>query len=165
MALARNDGRQGFPNFPAWVIETMRRRGRVVIRSQGRSMQPAIPDGAFVEVRPVAFDELVTGDIVVYHYAGEVFCHRFIRKAGRFCILKGDTLLAADPPVAWEQVIGRVVTLIDCGTRLIPLDSPGQRRRAAWRARATYLYALLYHIGRVLVRGLNWSRGIRLPGD
>jgi len=128
-------------------------------------MQPAIPDGAYLEVHPVAFDELRIGDIVVFHYAGEVFCHRLIKKVGRRCILKGDTLLAADPPVVWDQVIGRVTTLIDHNARLIPLDSPGQRRCAAWRARTTYLYALLFHTRRSLARWLNWNRGIRLPSD
>src|SRR5438552_9256972 len=112
MPAARQDLRQ---DFPTWVSDTMRRRGRVVIRSRGRSMQPAIPDGACLEVRPVAFDELAVGDIVVYRYAGEVFCHRLIKKIGRRCILKGDTLLAADPPIVWDQVIGRVATLINDG--------------------------------------------------
>lgn len=128
-------------------------------------MQPAIPDGAYVEVRPVAFDELRIGDIVVFRYAGDVFCHRLIKKVGRRCILKGDTLLYADPPVVWEQVIGRVTTMIDNNARLIPLDSPGYRRRAALRARLTYLYALAYHARRTFVRWINWNRGIRLPGD
>jgi hypothetical protein len=158
VALARQD-------FAGWVIEAMRRRGRVVIRSQGRSMHPAIPDGASIEVRPVVFDELRPGDIVVFHYAGHVFCHRLLRKTGRFCILKGDTLLCADPPVAWSQVIGRVTMLIDGGMRLIPLDNPAQRRRAAWRARASYPYALLYQAGRAFLRWLNRSRVIRLPDD
>src|SRR5437868_6465297 len=97
--------------FPNWVRETMQRRGRVVISGCGRSMQQTIPDGARVEVRPVAFDELAVGDIVVYHYAGELFCHRLIKKIGRRCILKGDTLLSADPPVVWDQVIGKVTLL------------------------------------------------------
>lgn len=158
MALAKQD-------FPAWVISTMEKRGRVVIKSRGRSMQPAIPDGASVEVRPVAFDELAPGDIVVYHYAGEVFCHRLLKKAGRLCILKGDTLLAADPPVVWEQVIGRVATIIDNGTQLIPLDSPVQRRRSLWRARASYPYSLCYNAVRAVGRWLDRSREIHLPDD
>lgn len=158
MAVAERD-------FASWVIENIRRRGRVVIRSRGGSMSPAIPDGALLEVRPVAFDELRIGDIVVFHYAGEVFCHRLIRKEGRCCILKGDTLLYADPPIVWEQVIGRVVTLIREDARFISLSGPAQRRRAAFRARTTYPYALLYHLRRALLQWLNWSRGIRMPDD
>ncbi len=151
--------------FPAWVRETMERRGRVLLRTQGRSMQPVIPEGAQLEVRPVAFDELVIGDIVVFHYAGQVFCHRLIRKVGRLCILKGDTLLAADPPIVWEQIIGRVTTLITPDSRLLPLDSPCRRRQSRWRAHLTYPYALLFHAGALLRRGLLWTRGIRLPED
>ena len=129
-------------DFPSTVREMLGRRGRVVIRSQGRSMQPAIPEGACLEVRPVAFDELQPGDLVVYHAGGEVFCHRLIRKIGRRCLLKGDALLTADPPVAWKQVIGRVAILIEGDERLIPLDCPEQRRRARWRARMSYPHAL-----------------------
>jgi hypothetical protein len=158
MAVAKQD-------FASWVCETLRRRGRVVIPSRGRSMHPAIPDGAYVEVRPVAFDELAVGDIVVYAYAGEVFCHRLIKKIGRRCILKGDTLLCADPPVTWGQVIGRVTMMIVDGSRLVPLDKPWQRRMAAWRARLSYPYALYYRLRGAMARCLHWNRGIRFHNE
>ena len=144
--------------FPACVREAIRLRGRALIRSSGGSMAPAIRDGALLEVRPVAFDELQRGDIVVYHFAGECFCHRLIRKMGTKCIVKGDTLLAADPPVAWNQVIGRVSALYEGGrldARIVPLDDPTHRRRALWHARATYPYALLFRARRLLTR---WGR-------
>jgi hypothetical protein len=130
----------------------MHRRGRVVIRSQGPSMQPSIPDGALLEIRPVVFDELEPGDVVVYHRASEVFCHRLIRKAGRACVLKGDALLAADPPVAWAQVLGRVTTVIAEGERFIPLDHPDERRRAWWRARMSYPHALWQRVSAAVRR-------------
>lgn len=139
-------------DFPSFVRETLHRRGRVVIRSQGRSMQPAIADGACLEVRPVVFDELEAGDLVVYHAGGEVFCHRLIRKVGRECVLKGDALLTADPPVAWPQVIGRVAILIEGDERLIPLDCPEQRRRARWSARMSYPRALWQRVRNALLR-------------
>lgn len=94
-----------------------------------------------------------------------MFCHRLIRKTGKFCILKGDTLLAADPPIAWEQIIGRVSTLIDSEARLLPLDTSRQRRIARQRARLTYPLAFLFHVGRIVHRCLIWTRGIRLPED
>ncbi len=128
-------------------------------------MQPAIPDGASLEVRPVVFDELKIGDIVVFHYAGDVFCHRLIKKTGRRCILKGDTLLYADPPILRDQIIGKVTTLIPDNSRLIPLDTRRQRYLAILLARATYPYALLYTIHRRLSRLLSWNRGVNLPGD
>lgn len=158
MALASQD-------FASWVIDRLARRGRVVIPSRGRSMQPAIPDGAYLEVRPVAFGELRCGDIVVFHYAGDVFCHRFLRRAGRHCVLKGDTLLSADPPIVWGQVIGRVSTILRGDGRLVRLDAPGRRLRSAVRARLTYPIALAYHAGSALRRLATWSRGVRLPND
>lgn len=157
-------------DFANWVAETMSQRGRVVIHSRGRSMHPAIPDGAQLEVRPVAFDELQPGDIVVYEYAGEVFCHRLLRKGERLCVLKGDTLLSADPPVAWSQVIGRVMTLIQQdipgrAARLIPLDTPMRRRHARLKALLSYPAAYLFHAKRSLRRCLHSQAAIRLSDD
>jgi hypothetical protein len=142
-------------DFPSWVRDTLNVRGRVVIRSTGVSMQPAIPDGSYLEVRPVAFEELEPGDLLVYHSGADVFCHRLIRKTGRECVLKGDALLSADPPVGWPQILGRVVILIEGGERFVPLDGPAQRRRARWQARMSYPHALWRRIYRTVSRILQ----------
>ena len=142
-------------DFPNWVRQTLSRRGRVVIRSIGRSMQPAIPDGSYLEVRPVVFEELEPGDLVVYYSGSEVFCHRLIRKTGRDCVLKGDALLSADPPVSRPQILGRVSILIEGGERFVPLDCPTQRRRARWQARMTYPHALWHRICQSAARVLR----------
>lgn len=115
-------------------------------------MQPSIPDGSYLEVRPVAFEELQIGDLVVYHSGSEVFCHRLIRKTEKECVVKGDALLAADPPVDWSRVLGRVAILIEEGDRFVPLDCPEQRRRARWRARMSYPHALWQRIHSAIKR-------------
>ena len=138
-------------DFAAWVRSRLEQRGRAIIPARGRSMQPAIPDGAYLDVRPVVFDELETGDLVVYQSRAEVICHRLIRKTGRDCVLKGDALLSADPPVDWSQVIGRVAVLIEDGERLVPLDGPRQRRRARWMARMSYPHALWQRVRQLIL--------------
>jgi hypothetical protein len=137
-------------DFPSWIRDTLDRRGRAVICSQGRSMQPAIPEGSFLEVRPMAPDELEPGDLIVYHRGGDVYCHRLLRKYAKECLVKGDALLAADPPVAWQQVLGRVAILIEDGERFVPLDAPEQRRRARWQARMTYPRAIFHRLYRTV---------------
>lgn len=151
--------------FADWVTETIRCRGRAVIRSCGTSMLPSIPDGATMEIRPVAQDELQPGDIVAYGYAGKVFCHRLIRKSGRFCTLKGDALLAADPPVPYAQVIGRVTSVMDAHSRFRSLDVPERRRAARWMARASYPLSLLLWLRWRLETLAPWCHGVTFPED
>src|SRR5947207_15638009 len=95
------------------VVEALQRRGRTIVRVQGRSMFPALCNGMRLEVQPVAYDELKIGDLVVYHDGRGIICHRLIAKRLRLCYLKGDTNLWADPPVIWAQVLGRVTRVVD----------------------------------------------------
>ncbi len=154
MAVANQD-------YPSNLIETMRRRGKMVITSFGTSMEPSIPHGARLEIRPVALDELQIGDVVLYHHAGQCFCHRLIRKDRRLCILKGDSLLTADPPVGWDQVIGRAAVVIEGNARLIPLDEPRERRRAALYARFSYVISFSIHVLGILCSALPGIRTAR----
>ncbi|HZO87610.1 MAG TPA: S24/S26 family peptidase [Chthonomonadaceae bacterium] len=148
------------PDFTEAVLEALRRRGRTVVRVQGRSMYPTLRNGTRVEVQPVAYDELAVGDLVVFYDGRGIVCHRLIRKAHRLCYLKGDTNLWADPPVVWSQVLGRVTRLIDPQFRIRSLDTPRQRCLAALLARFSYPYALYFHLLRLLGRCRWWSRGI-----
>ena len=143
-------------------MDALRRRGRTVVRVQGRSMYPILRNGTRVEVQPVAFDELEKGDLVVFYDGRGIVCHRLLRKANRLCYLKGDTNLWADPPVIWSQVLGRVTRLIDPEYRIHPLDTPRNRRRAVLLARFSYPYALYYNLLYALGRCRWWARGIEL---
>ena len=148
------------PEFTEAVMEALRRRGRTVVRVQGRSMYPTLRNGMRVEVQPVAFDELAIGDLVVFHDGRSIVCHRLIRKAHRLLYLKGDTNLWADPPVIWSQVLGRVSRLVDHEFRIHPLDTPRHRRRAPLLARVSYPYAAYFHLLHAFGRCRWWSRGI-----
>jgi hypothetical protein len=142
------------------VVEALQRRGRTIVRVQGRSMYPELRNGMRLEVQPVAYDELAIGDLVVYHDGRGIICHRLIAKRFRLCYLKGDTNLWADPPVIWAQVLGRVTRVVDDDLRLRSLDTPRSRRQGALRARFSYLYALYFNVLHALGRCPWWSRGI-----
>ena len=148
------------PEFTDAVQEALRRRGRTIVCVQGRSMYPVLRNGMRVEVQPVAFDELTTGDLVVFTDGRGIVCHRLIRKMNRLCYLKGDTNLWADPPVVWSQVLGRVTRLIDDEFRIHPIDTVAHRRHAALLARFSYLYALYLHLLHGLGRCRWWARSI-----
>ena len=147
-------------NFAEAVQEALQRRGRTVVRVQGRSMYPTLRNGTRIEVYPVAYDELKPGDLIVFTDGRGIICHRLIRKSHRLCYLKGDTNLWMDAPVVWSQVLGRVTRVIDDDCRIHPIETPRHRRRAALLARFSYLYALYFHILHFVGHCRWWSRGI-----
>jgi signal peptidase I len=126
------------------MVAEMRRRGRTLVEITGRSMYPLLRNGVSVEVHPTAFDELQVGDLVVFSDGRGLICHRLLRKAHGTLILKGDTNLWTDPPVAYEQVLGRVRCIVENNLRIVPIDTPRHKRRAALIARFSYPYSLYF---------------------
>lgn len=148
------------PEFAEAVREALHRRGRTVVRVQGRSMFPVVRNGMRIEIQPVAYDELAPGDLVVFTDGRGIICHRLIRKAHRLCYLKGDTNLFVDPPVVWLQILGRVTRLIDDDCRILSLETVAQKRRARFLARFTFPYALYFNLLRLTGGCRWWTRGI-----
>ncbi len=146
------------PDAAENVIEALRIRGRTTIRVYGRSMYPILRHGTRVVVQPVVYDELVQGDLVVFFDGRGIVCHRLLYKSQRYCTLKGDTNLWADPPILWSQVLGRVTHIIDDRTRIHPLDTSCLRRRARRIARFSYLIALRYTLLHALGQCRWWAR-------
>lgn len=81
------------------------------------SMEPRLPPGTLIIVKPVAVDDLAIGDVVTYQIrsgAPEVITHRIIAinastTGNRTFELRGDNNGSPDPdPVLPEQVKGRV---------------------------------------------------------
>ena len=95
-------------------------------------MQPTIEDGELITVAPVGAAVVKRGDILLYQNERGVFAHRVVgRVKGTVPILqgdcpryvlRGDASLSCDPPVAPEQVIGRVVA-VQRGGRSRALDN------------------------------------------
>ncbi|MBM4433892.1 MAG: signal peptidase I [Chloroflexi bacterium] len=100
----------------------------------GSSMEPSVPRGALVIVRPTIPATLAVGDIVTYHLRGQPVTHRIaaIDEYGdaRALRAKGDANAVADPdPVAFEDRAGLLVARV-------PLATSVTRCCAARRGRA-----------------------------
>lgn len=83
----------------------------------GSSMEPSVPRGALVIVRPTVPATLVVGDIVTYHLRGQAVTHRIaaIDEFGdaRAFRTKGDANAAPDPePVAFDDRAGLLVAQV-----------------------------------------------------
>ena len=96
-------------------------------------MQPTIEDGELITVAPVGAATVKRGDILLYQNERGVFAHRVLGVVKGTVptiregdsppyILRGDASVSCDPPVAPEQVIGRVVA-VQRGNRSLALDS------------------------------------------
>lgn len=106
--------------------------GRFVMRARGGSMHPWLPDGAVVEVVPVALDQLDRGDIILASHAPELYTvHRVVGRLpdGRV-LTKGDSLDSLDPPVGGEALLGKVRAFWTEGWR-VDGESPRVRRANA----------------------------------
>ncbi len=81
------------------------------------SMQPGMPPGTLIAVRPSSIDDVRVGDVVTYQLrSGEpaVVTHRVVGTTSstggaRLLITRGDANDADDPPVQSEQLRGTVV--------------------------------------------------------
>ena len=89
------------------------------------SMEPTIPTGSIVLVKPVAFSEIETGDIISYrskYHSDVVVTHRVteIDREKRQLTTKGDANEAQDVnPVTGDQVIGVVIYSLPGGGMLL----------------------------------------------
>lgn len=88
-------------------------------RARGGSMHPAIRDGDALWVSPSA--PVRRGDVALCRAAaGRVLAHRVVCVTEAGIQTQGDALACPDPPVPWEQVLGRVTAVERAGRRLSP---------------------------------------------
>jgi hypothetical protein len=91
---------------------------------RGRSMFPFLRDGDVIQVSPSTISDLCVGDIIFYRSGDHMLAHRvvgFITKpVGECARVRGDAFLKEDPPVAEEDLIGKV-------------ELVARRRRDDWR--------------------------------
>ncbi|MDO4990557.1 MAG: signal peptidase I, partial [Eubacteriales bacterium] len=75
------------------------------------SMEPALPEGSLVLVRPVESEDVEIGDIIAFDSNGSVVTHRVVANRtfeGKF-VTKGDANEEEDiNDTPYDQVIGRV---------------------------------------------------------
>ena len=79
---------------------------------EGTSMEPTLQTGdVVVVIRRVGPEELSVGDIVVYRRGGSLVIHRVVSIGPSGLVTKGDNNWAPDPPVPYEAVAGKVLSV------------------------------------------------------
>jgi hypothetical protein len=97
----------------AMAAAVLRAPEGLVSRIAGRSMEPGIPDGAEVRMRPLPAAGVRTGMVVAcLSTGGTLFAHRVLMRATRggrdYAITLGDGWRLCDPPVARQDILGGV---------------------------------------------------------
>ena len=98
-------------------MEALQVSGLLRLRVRGNSMLPSLWPGDLVTIQAQPFENIRTGDIVLYSRDSRFFIHRVQRKTGTL-VTGGDCMLVPDPPVAASQVLGSVVSVRRRGTEL-----------------------------------------------
>ena len=87
-------------------------RCSVDIPITGLSMGVSLPSGALIRVALGDGMSCSVGDIVVFRQDSSIVAHRALGHTRKHLITRGDARIAPDYPVAFSQVIGRVVGVL-----------------------------------------------------
>ena len=97
------------------LAEVLSRFGEVRLRVSGSSMRPAIRAGDVLVIGRCVMEEISSGDVVLFRSGQRLVAHRVTGKHGGaragVMITKGDALSQEDPPVAFSNVLGRVIAI------------------------------------------------------
>src|SRR4051794_35847818 len=88
--------------------EKLRVDGVVKWRATGTSMRGAVADGTVVNVRPIVFDQMRAGDVVMAELPSGLAVHRVARVRDGRVRLHGDARRRADPLISLDSIIGAV---------------------------------------------------------
>lgn len=88
-----------------------------VVKASGHCMEPAIIEGDILVVKSImAKSEIMVNDIIICKIPEGFGCHRLIKieTMGNedFYITKGDTRLYCDAPIKYDDIVGKVITII-----------------------------------------------------
>ena len=97
------------PPLRSLLAAALLREGRTVeLPATGASMRPLIPPGGFVRVEPARAADVRAGDVVVVDAGGRLICHRLVYIAAGRAVTRGDDVVACDPPLPADAIVGRV---------------------------------------------------------
>jgi signal peptidase I len=99
----------GLPKFLAWYLDTPYPMAAIT----SGSMWPELKEGDLIFIEGVAREELAVEDVVVYrnHGGGTFTIHRIVELREDELVTKGDANFNRDNPIAYEDVVGRAVTV------------------------------------------------------
>ena len=104
-------------------------RGTMIVR--GTSMEPTLAPGSVIEV-DFSPAHIRAGDLLVFRQAELIVVHRLVsgRRGGKLLRTQGDACPDPDPPVARDDVLGRVTALERSPGARLSLDEAPARRYA-----------------------------------
>jgi signal peptidase I len=110
--LAITTRRRRFSDYTG-VADLLIAQGRCRFRVSSDSMAPTLRPGDLIDLHAVAADEIVPGDLVVIKIGSTLLCHRAVDRytasdGQQWIVTRGDVGVGHDPPVAADDVIGRV---------------------------------------------------------
>jgi signal peptidase len=141
----------------AVAVVVPRVAGAVPVTILTSSMEPSLPPGTLIVVKPVAAADIHVGDVITYQVRSgepEVISHRVVAIThstirGLTFTTKGDNNASADPPVVADQVRGRVWYSIPLLGYVNSALDQGQR---SWILPVIGI-ALIAYAGSLVVRG------------
>jgi signal peptidase I len=113
----------GPKDFISLSTDILRKGGTFRFRAGGGSMRPFIRDGAVLTVDPATPETLRLGDVVLYRSGNRPVAHRLLFKrngSGNVeFIVRGDALSAPVERVPGDQVLGRVISVEQAGSKTV----------------------------------------------
>lgn len=96
----------GVPRYLSWKLDTT----YPIAAITSGSMWPQLKRGDVVLIKHVPKNEIAMGDIVVWRNEKGFTIHRVVKLDADTLTTKGDANFANDPPVRYEDVIGKTVS-------------------------------------------------------
>ena len=82
------------------------------------SMWPVLHKGDLILIEAVGKDDLKKGDIIVWQNNKGFTIHRIAKLNEKNLVTKGDANFTEDEPIAYSDVIGRIVEIGDSNARV-----------------------------------------------
>jgi hypothetical protein len=96
------------------AAHVLRSSGRVKLRATGASMLPTLWPGDVLTIQCRNFDQVESGDVVLFLRDGRLFVHRILSKSrleDGFLVTRGDCMPQADPSVRPGDLLGKVTKI------------------------------------------------------
>ena len=110
--------------------EVLRSSGTLRLRVSGWSMLPAVWPGDTLIVERVDSSEVAEGDIVLFSRERRLFAHRVVKNQSSMILTRGDSMRAPDSPLAENEFLGRVSSIVRNGRCIKPRRALGVGERA-----------------------------------
>lgn len=87
-----------------------------------QSMWPVLERGDLIFIKRANREDIKIGSVIVFRHEKGMAVHRVVKIKGETITTKGDANTAADDPITYDDVVGRVPTL---GNRLVKIPFVG----------------------------------------